>query len=74
MFKKTIPTLLSIFVLSIWGCVNDAEKHTQSELDPDAKDTSIKYEKAGARDATDGDTSSKDSLRKKSPARQDVKN
>lgn len=43
------------------ACVNDAEKHTESEVNTELKDSVQKKDKRGATDATDGDTTSKSS-------------
>lgn len=56
--NKSIITLLCASAI-LCACVNDPEKHTESEVDPETKDTAVVYEKAGAKDATDGDTTSK---------------
>lgn len=56
--KKFIITICCIIVIQISGCVNDPEKHTESEVDPEMKDTVTAVQKTGGNDTTVSDTTS----------------
>ncbi|MFC4211070.1 hypothetical protein ACFOWA_07755 [Pedobacter lithocola] len=48
---NTIPKIFACFsIILLAACVTDPEKTKQSEVDPEMKDTTLKYEKIGARD------------------------
>jgi len=58
--KKLTILMLGVAMFAS-ACVNDAEKHTESEVNTELKDSVQKKDKRGATDATDGDTTSKSS-------------
>jgi len=57
--RNLIPIACFVIAFAFSNCTNDPKKNTQSNVDPELKDTvGKKTQKVGPKDATDGDTTS----------------